>query len=95
MKRKTRSWIAALCALLWIAFLAGPAVYAIDEVEITGTVTSEGMIIVGEDEQYLIEEDEMKPQIMLHVGEKVEVKGTIEEEEGEKVIDVEEFHIID
>ena len=95
MKGMRIASVAALFALMVSLFPFASAVYAdVEDVTITGTITPEGFIMVDEDELYVILEDDLYDELMGGVGKKVEVTGSVEEKEGKKIIDVEEFDFI-
>ena len=69
--------------------LIAPAAYAADEVTITGVVfSSKGIIRIADGQEYTIAIDEMGVDLIDEDRKKVEVQGTVEEEEGKKIINV-------
>jgi len=95
MKRKTRTLIIALCTLVFVTMLIAPAVYAVDEVTITGVVfSSEGIIRTADGQEYTIEIDEMGVDMLNEDRKKVEVRGTVEEKEGKKIIKVIKYRLV-
>jgi len=55
MKRKTRSFIIALCTLAFGIMLITPVIYAADEITITGVIfSSEGIIRTTDRQEYII-----------------------------------------
>jgi len=95
MKRKTRSLIIALCTLVFGIMLITPVIYAADEVSITGVVfSSEGIIMTADRQEYTIEIDEMGVDLIDEDRKKVEVRGTVEEKEGKKIIKVIKYRLV-
>jgi len=95
MKRKTRSLIIALCTLAFGIMLITPVIYAADEVSITGVVfSSEGIIMTADRQEYTIEIDEMGVDLIDEDRKKVEVRGTVEEKEGKKIIKVIKYRLV-
>lgn len=95
MKRKTRTWIIALCTLVFGVMLITLAVYAADEVTITGVVfSSEGIIRTTDRQEYTIEIDEMGVDLIDEDRKKVEVRGIVEEKEGKKIIKVIKYRLV-
>ncbi len=95
MKRKTRYLTAALCSLVFVTMLTAPAVYAADEIKITGVVfSSEGIIRATDRQEYTIEIDEMGVDMLNEDRKKVEVRGTVEEKEGKKIIKVIKYRLV-
>jgi len=81
-------------ALAVVAFVSATAVVAADEVTITGTVTEEG-IMTDEGELYGLADNDQGQELMELADKKVEVKGTVEESEGKKVITVTSYEVLE
>jgi len=95
MKRKTRTLITALCTLVFVAMLIAPALYAADEVTIVGFVfSSDGIIRTTDRQEYTIEIDAMGVDLINEDRRKVEVRGTVEEKEGKKIIKVIKYRLV-
>ena len=95
MKRKKRTLVIALCTLVFVTMLIAPAVYAADEVTITGVVfSSEGIIRTADGQEYTIAVDEMGVDLIAEDRKKVEVRGTVEEKEGKKIINVKKYTLL-
>jgi DNA/RNA endonuclease YhcR with UshA esterase domain len=90
MKSKTLISLLTVVALL---FSAGVALAA-DTVTIQGQVNEENQLVDQDGNIYQIAETEEGMQVMDMVGEKVEVRGTVTEQEGAKEITVESFSIM-
>ena len=90
MKRMT--WISIL-AVIALVFATGVAMAA-EPVTITGQVNEDSQLVDENGEIYNIADtNEEGMQVMELVGEKIEVRGTLTEEEGSKEITVESFSI--
>ena len=90
MKRMT--WISIL-AVITLLFAAGFAVAA-EPVTIQGQVNEDSQLVDDNGEVYdIADTTEEGMQVMELVGEKIEVRGTLSEEEGSKEITVESFSI--
>jgi len=95
MKRETSYLTAALCSLVFVTMLIASASYAADEVTIVGFVfSSEGIIRTADGQEYTIAIDEMGVDLIAEDGKKVEVQGTVEEEEGKKIINVKKYTLV-
>jgi len=95
MKRERRSSIFALCTLVFVTMLITLAVYATDEVTIVVFVfSSEGIIRTPDSQEYTIAIDEMGVDLIAEDRKKVEVQGTVEEEEGKKTINVKKYTLL-
>jgi len=90
MKSKTLISLLTVVALLFSAGLA----LAADTVTIQGQVNEENQLVDQDGNVYQIAETEEGMQVMDMVGEKVEVRGTVTEQEGAKEITVESFSIM-
>ena len=90
MKSKTLISLLTVVALLFSAGLA----LAADTVTIQGQVNEENQLVDQDGNIYQIAETEEGMQVMDMVGEKVEVRGTVTEQEGAKEITVESFSIM-
>ena len=90
MKSKTLISLLTVVALLFSAGLA----LAADTVTIQGQVNEENQLVDQDGNIYQIAETEEGMQVMDMVGEKVEVRGTVTEQEGAKEITVESFSIV-
>ena len=93
MKQKRTLFIVALVALFCAAFVLG-AVVGAEEMTITGTVNAEGQLEADDGQTYTISTDnEMGKDLTSAVDKKVEVKGTVSEAEGKRVIEVTSYEV--
>ena len=90
MKRKALISFLTVIALLFSAGIG----LAADAVTIQGQVNEENQLVDQDGNIYQIAETEEGMQVMDMVGEKVEVRGTVTEQEGAKEITVESFSIL-
>lgn len=91
MKRMT---LISLLAVIALVFATGVALAA-DPVTIQGQVNEENQLVDQDGTAYMIVETEQGTQVMDMVGEKVEIRGTVEETMGKKQITVESFTIVE
>ena len=93
MKQKRTLFIVALAALFGAAFVLA-AIAGAEEMTIKGTVNAEGQLVADDGETYTISTDnEMGQDLTSAVDKKVEVKATVSEAEGKKVIEVVGFEV--
>ena len=90
MKRKA---LISLLMAIAMVFAAGVAL-ADEAITIQGQVNEDNQLEDQDGNTYNIADTEAGPQVMDMVGEKVEVKGTVKEDMGEKEITVESFNVM-
>lgn len=89
-----KALLAALFTLIILTLPAVFAVFAADEVIITGTVSSLGMKLRADDgTEYMISATGVGKPLMEEYDRKVTVKGVIAEEEGRKIIHVTSYQL--
>jgi hypothetical protein len=93
MKRNRMFLIAGVCALLFVAMMSVAVVLAA-EVRITGIVTEEG-IVADDGQMYAVADNYKGKELLELVNKKVEITGTVEEGESEKVITVTGYVVIE
>lgn len=93
MKRNRRFLAVGICGLLLIVMMSATALLAA-EIRIEGTIFEEG-IVADDGQSYAVAEDEKGKEIMELFGRKVRATGTMEEYEGEKVITVTRYEVIE
>ena len=89
---KRQLFLTGLVAAL-VFLLVAPSVAS--EITIKGEVTEAFQIITTDGDVYDVDDNEKGDALMSHVGEKVEVKGTLMEEGGSKSITVIDFKVLD
>ena len=94
MKRHKKYLLTGLCGILTIALIFGIAFSGETKV-ITGTVNDDYQIVTDEGTAYTVEEGEMGDEVVELVGRRVKVTGTVEESEGEKMITITSYVIIE
>ena len=90
MKRKA---LISLLTVIALVFATGIAMAA-EAVTIQGQVNEENQLVDQDGNVYKIADTEEGMKVMDMVGEKVEVKGTVQEDMGEKEITVESFSVL-
>lgn len=90
MKRKV---FISLLMVIALVFAAGVAL-AEESVTIQGQVNEDNQLVDQDGNTYNIADTDAGQQVMDMVGEKVEVKGTVKEDMGEKEITVESFNVM-
>ena len=94
-KNKNKKYLfIGFLAMLMIAFLSGPAISA-DSVTILGIVNASYQIVTDNDQVYEIAESEKGDELIELVDKKVKVTGTVEEDDGTKVITVTSYEVIE
>ena len=94
MKKNKKLLFVGLLAMLMIAFLAGPAISA-DSVTIVGIVNDSYQIVTDNDQVYEIAEGEKGDELIEFVDKKVKVTGTVEEDDGAKLMTVTSYEVIE
>jgi hypothetical protein len=96
MNKKLR-WIflGMVCVLSFALIFSGP-VFA-EEVTIVGEITEDHQIVTEDSKVYEVADTDMGDDLMnqVDVGKKVKITGTVKEEDGQKVIDVTSYEIIE
>lgn len=94
MTQKKKSLFVGLLAMLMIAFLAGPAI-STDSVTIIGTVNDNYQIVTDNGQAYAIAEGKKGDELVELVGKKVKATGIADEVDGEKIIEVTSYEVIE
>jgi len=97
MKRSLNAlvFVAALAMLISWTVWAGAQMAKPQEITVTGTVLKDGRLQDEQGQAYTLVHDENTLQLMNHVGEKVEIQGTVEEgREGQNTIKIEVFGLV-
>jgi len=94
MKRHKKYLLAGLFGILTIALIFGIAFSGETKV-ITGTVNDDYQIVTDEGTAYTVEAGEAGDEVVELVGKKVKVTGTVEESEGENMITVTSYVVIE
>ena len=98
-----RTILLVVCALFMVVMVSGVALSAEKKaVEqgieqgtmITGTINDTNQLVDKDGQAFGVADNEQGNELLTHVGEKVEVKGTVMESEGMKEIDVSSYKVI-
>jgi hypothetical protein len=84
----------SLLAVFTLVFAAGLGIAA-EPVTLQGEVTEDNQLMTDDGEVYDIADTEKGAQVMEMVGEKIEVRGTLSEDEDSKEITVESFSVVE
>jgi hypothetical protein len=85
--------VISLLAVFALVFATGLGIAA-EPVTLQGQVTEDNQLMAEDGEVYDIVDTEAGMQAMEMVGEKIEVRGTLEEVDGAKEITVESFSVL-
>ncbi len=94
MKRNVKSLIMVLCALMVIASLTVPAfakAKQMKQVTVTGTINEKGALVGDNGKTYSVAQNDKGKNLILLVGKRLEVKGTVETKNGVETITVNSF----
>ena len=94
-----RTILLVVCALFMVVMMSGVALSAEkkaaeQEIMITGTINDTNQLVDKDGQAFGVADNEQGNELLTHVGEKVEVKGTVMESEGQKQIDVSTYKVI-
>ena len=94
---KNLRWIrlGIVCILSFALIFSGQVLA--DEVTIVGEITEEHQIVTEDGQVYEVADTDIGDDLMNQVdaGKKVKIKGTVKEEEGQKIIDVTSYEVIE
>jgi hypothetical protein len=94
MKKNHRILLIIVCAMFFVPLSNGPA-FSADEMTILGTVNDYYEIETDDGDVYEIGDNEQGDELVGYVGARVEVTGTVEEDEdGVKILTVMSFTVI-
>ena len=94
-----RTILLVVCALFMVVMMSGVALSAEkkaveQETMITGTINDANQLVDKDGQAFGVADNEQGKELLTHVGETVEVKGTVMESEGQKQIDVSTYKVI-
>jgi DNA/RNA endonuclease YhcR with UshA esterase domain len=94
-----RTILLVVCALFMVVMMSGVALSADkkaadQETMISGTINSTNQLVDKDGQAFGVADNEQGKELLTHVGEKVEVKGTVMESKGMKEIDVSSYKVI-
>ena len=87
--------ISKVLVIMVVMVFAGSAMAASEMIVLQGQVTEDSQILDDEGNVFDIADTEKGNELIENVGQKVQIEGTVIEEEGVKVITVESFHIVE
>lgn len=96
MNKKSR-WIAiGIVCIVSFSLIFTSQIFA-DEIEIVGEINEKHQIVTKDNTVYDVADTEISDDLMsqVDVGQKVKIKGTVTEKEGQKVIDVTSYELIE
>lgn len=94
MNRNMVKLMVAVMAVV-VVFMLGGVAGAAEKVKLVGTVTGENQIDTDDGESIDIAETDTGNELMMEIGKKVEVVGTVKGEGDSKEITVESFKVLD
>ena len=92
-----------VCALFMVVMMSGVALSADKKAAeqgmeqgtmINGTINDNNQLVDKDGQAFGVADNEQGKELLTHVGETVEVKGTVMESEGQKQIDVSSYKVI-
>ena len=95
-----RTILLVVCALFMVVMMSGVALSADKKAAeqgktmITGTINDTNQLVDKDGQAFGVADNAQGNELLTHVGEKVEVKGTVMESEGTKKIDVSSYKVI-
>ena len=94
-----RTILLVVCALFMVVMMSGVALSADKKaaeqgIMISGTINSTNQLVDKDGQAFGVADNEQGKELLTHVGEKVEVKGTVMESEGKKLIEVSSYKVI-
>ncbi|MEJ2284484.1 MAG: hypothetical protein P8X85_12900 [Desulfobacterales bacterium] len=78
----------------FVFMFVGPALSG-GGVTIVGTINDDSQIVDNAGVVYEVADNDMAEEVMEHVGKKLEVKGTVMEEEGSKMITITSYTVLE
>ena len=93
MHKYTKRLLTGILVLSFVSMFAGFAIGG--EVTIVGTVNDDNQIVDNSGAVYEVGDNDMGEEVMEHVGKKLEVKGTVMEEEDSKMITITSYTVIE
>jgi len=94
MKRNKKYLFAGLCAMIIVAFISGIA-FSGETRTITGTVKDDYQIVADDGQVYEVGDTEKGDEVVDLVDKKVKVIGTVEESDGEKIINITSYEVLE
>lgn len=93
-----RNVMLVIVGLLLAVLLAGTgwasSTTPAEEIQVTGTVLKGGRLVDDQGHEYQMAKDEGGLQLESQVGQKIEVKGTVLENDGQKIIKINDYKVV-
>ena len=95
MNKNVKKQLLGILVVLTISAFCGIAV-AGQSMTVVGTVNEDGVLVDQKGVLYMLGEDEKSEELAENPGQKVEVKGTVEESaDGNKTIEIESYKVME
>lgn len=96
MKRKAMTMMIGLALVLCLAGLGwASSTPAPEEVQVTGTVMQGGLLVDDQGQEYRMSKADGVMDLEGHVGQKIEVKGTLmENSDGHKILTIDDYKVV-
>lgn len=94
MKRNKRCLLAGFCPLIMVVFLSAIA-FSEEEKTITGKVNDSYQIVADDGRVYEIGTTEKGDEVIDLVENRVKVTGSLEESEGERIINITSYEVLE
>jgi hypothetical protein len=96
MKAATRKVLGLALAMMVVVSLCGPAaVLSGEPVTLTGEVNDSYQVVSDDDQTYEVADTEKGNELVLnHIGERIKVSGSVEEEDDVKILTVTSFELL-
>jgi hypothetical protein len=93
MRKTTKKLLTGMLIIGFVSMFAGFAIGG--DITIVGTVNDEYQIVDDAGTVYDVEDNEKGEEIVEHVGQKIQVKGTVMEDEDGKMITITSFTVME
>lgn len=94
MNKNIKKLLMGALIVSFVFMVAGPALSGGD-VTIVGTLNDDNQIVDNAGVVYEVAENDMGEEVMEHVGKKMEIKGTVMEEEDSKMITITSYTVLE
>lgn len=94
MNKNIKKLLMGALIVSFVFMVAGPALSGGD-VTIVGTLNDDNQIVDSAGVVYEVAENDMGEEVMEHVGKKMEIKGTVMEEEDSKMITITSYTVLE
>ena len=94
MHRNIKKLLTLALIFSFVFAFAGPALSG-ENVTIVGTLNEDSQIVGNDGVVYEVADNNVAEEVMEHVGKKIEIKGTVMEEEGSKTITITSYTVLE